>query len=210
MNRDDDSGPCPRCGGPSKCVDYDEAPWGARGNYTYGCEKCGEFYEVPQDVTKQTPLEYRFRNDVDASGPGPAGVQFSDKAIPSAVAVTIRIVEGFQPGELHLREFTSIKTKLPAGAKVLSEMSSNPAPPVFHVVDTKDGVELLHVDMDVLPIEPTPSTFEPLLLSKEMLIGKAGSPLPMELKEPKRCLRCGRLEETCDSGLYGDCIDYRR
>lgn len=156
MNRDDDAGPCPRCGGPSKCVDYDEAPWGARGNYTYGCEKCGEFYEVPQEVTAEpTPLEYRFRNDTCTAGPGPAGVQFSDKAIPGAVDVVIRVIEGFQPGELHLREFTSIKTRLPAGAKVLSEMPSSP-------------------------------------------------------DEPKRCQRCGRLTETCDSGLYGDCVDYRR
>jgi len=147
MNRGDASGPCPRCGGPTECYDYDEAPWGARGSYTFSCVKCGMFGEKKQDPNlPATPTEYVFYNDGLNAFKGSG-------ALPAPVGAVIRIHEGFEPGKLHVHEFTPTKIKLPAGATVLSEMMA---------------------------------------------------PLP------KRCLRCGRLTETCDSGLYGDCIDYRR
>lgn len=151
MNRGDDSGPCPRCNGPTECYDYDETPWGARGNYSFSCKNCGEFREVDPDSS--TSVTHIFRND--AQLPVRADVAFSDQALPAAVDMVLRVVDGFELGKLHIHEFTSIKTRLPTGATVLSEMSSKP-------------------------------------------------------EEPKRCQRCGRLEETCDSGLYGDCIDYQR
>lgn len=115
MNRGDASGPCPRCGGPTECYDYDEAPWGARGNYAFSCEKCGEFRCVEQDPTAdQTPMEHIFRND------GPVKVediQFSDKAISGPVDICIG--QGFKPGELI--ELTTIKTRLPVGTVVCNE-----------------------------------------------------------------------------------------
>jgi hypothetical protein len=189
MNRGEDSGPCPRCKGPTVLFDYDEAPWGARGNYSYSCKTCGTFGEKPQDPENPTPFEYIFYNDqanarlraellikvaamsdteiselwarlqriADAS---PFEIQFSDKACPPPVDMAV-MGGGFAPGVL-ITEFTSIKTRLPAGATVLSEM--------------------------------TPRVTAKL----------------QEVSPAKRCNRCCRLEETCDSGMYGDCIDYRR
>lgn len=114
MNIGDDSGPCPRCKGPTTCHDYDEAPWGYRGNYTYSCEKCGEFTAVTQDVTDPTPPKYIYHYDnlVKAED-----TQLSDKAMPGVVDICIG--QGFEPGELI--ELTTIKPRLPASAIVCSE-----------------------------------------------------------------------------------------
>jgi|SRR6478609_3137602 len=177
MDRGDDAGPCPLCEAPTKVVEYDEAPWGARGNYIFSCEKCGEYRDVIKDPAAPAPvtyifqdpaseLRYRVANATDEElrklwdklsnlPEEPPDIQFSDKAIPAPVDMVINVVDGFIPGKLHIHEFTSIKTRLPAGATLLSEMPSKPKP-------------------------------------------------------PEHCWRCGRLTETCNSGLYGDCIDYRR
>lgn len=57
-NIGDDAGECPQCSGPTKVSNYDEAPWGFRGNYSYECAKCGRFYwrDGEDNVTFEHPL----------------------------------------------------------------------------------------------------------------------------------------------------------
>lgn len=63
MDIGDDSGPCPRCSGPTVVVSYDEAPWGARGNHLYSCATCGEFGAQLEQNGVAHPAVHTFLND---------------------------------------------------------------------------------------------------------------------------------------------------
>lgn len=63
MNVGNDSGPCPRCSGPTEVVSYAEAPWGYRGNYLYRCEICGEFGLQLEVGGVAAPANYIFLKD---------------------------------------------------------------------------------------------------------------------------------------------------
>ncbi len=230
MDRGESSGPCPRCKGPTEVVDYDEAPWGARGNYSFSCKTCGMFGERAQDPANPTPVEYIFYNDqanvrlraelltrVAAmsdeqisefwerlkriADESPFEVQFSDKTYQMPVDVVVSLMPGFEPGKLVTHQFTSVKdrAKLPAGATVLSEMTPRVA------------AKLPARTTDVcLPDSAQDAPKELVLLDQVIHDAKFVATPKGTTAEVKRCNRCGRLEATCDSGLYGDCIDYRR
>lgn len=114
MNRGDASDPCPRCKGPTTVFDYDEAPWGARGNYSFECKTCGEFRDVARGIEAPT---YIFRND-----PAAPEIQMSDKALPAPVDVGISVMKGFEPGKFVEHFIGKRRRPLPTGLTFLSEL----------------------------------------------------------------------------------------
>lgn len=177
----DDSGPCPRCKGPTKVVSYDEAPWGVRGHYSYSCEKCGEFgFEFRDAVDDPRPAQWVFMTD--ATPPAPDEVAQGRAAGKSAsfLELIVRPITGFKPGVIA----TEFARRGAVNMVVLEEQAVRGA--------------LNYKDDSVIVVESVPVKFEKAVED------------PVLVEIPRRCHRCGRLESICDSGLYGDCVDYRR
>lgn len=166
MNRGEDSGPCPLCKAPTKVVEYDETPWGARGNYIFSCEKCGEFRDVIKDPSDPTPvwyifqdpasqLRYRVANSTDEELRVFWGrlrnipddeIPFSDEACPAPVDL---VAQGFVPGEV-VRNLRTIKPRLCTLDVIMLDVE----PPPSSVVYTNIEVDFITLAELIAPTEP--------------------------------------------------------